>query len=354
MPAKTRPNGKPMPRLADVFLDGANMSIPAKGEVRRIRFAASGDPIASLGPLAVRREHLLSGKDLGTYYNEDYFALHLVRRGRGVLVSDGHPYGLTRGDVYITPPHTVHGLRDMHHLEADGCYFQRHLFSRAEWKILQASPGFHQLFLPSRRRSNPVADEVRRGPFHKQCLHLPPELLAEAEAIIENIRQDLQRDEPLGDMMARHHFFCLLGLLARWHEEQNKASVKRKRASATRPDRYQATPLAETIRYCDENFHRPLSVPQLAARAHLSPDYFGRLFLATTGVPPATYIRNLRLDKAQQLLRTGAMPIARITKECGFCNHDVFTRAFQNAFGLTPRQYRMRFRGSGRVPAAKS
>lgn len=333
-----------MPRMADVFLDGANAHLPAKGEVRRIRFAATGKPIESLGPLAVRREYLLSGKDLGTYYNEDYFALHLVRRGRGVLVSDGHPYGLARGDVYITPPHTVHGLRDMHRLETDGCYFQRQLFSRAEWKILQASSGFHQLFLPSRRRTHPVADEIRKGPFHKQCLHLPPQFLHEAETIIENIRLELQRDEPLGDMMARHHFFCLLGLLARWYEEQTQTNTKRKRTTNARPDRYQAGPLAETIRYCDENFHRPLSVSDLAAKAHLSTDYFGRLFYATTGVPPATYIRHLRLDKAQQLLRAGTLSVGCISKECGFGNHDVFTRAFQKAFRMTPRQYRIRYR----------
>lgn len=285
-------------------------------------------------PLVVRRDFFPEGKDGGNHYNEDFFVLYIVRGGRGVYRVDGHPYGVARGDVYILSPHLIHGFRDYHAVELDMLAFQTRLFHREELAALRNSTGFWRLFLPgaSRRRS-------RSKGFQEQRLHLTPRQYAEVENTIERIRDDISEPGHLGAEMARHRFFCLLGTLARWH------GVRREEKAPVAKTSFHAASLGDTLQFCEEHFAEPLSVTRLAARTFLSPDHFSRLFTAITGVPPATYLRRLRLERAQSLLRDTTLNTTEIAKQCGFAGREQMVRAFRAAFGTTPSGYRGEFRG---------
>jgi transcriptional regulator GlxA family with amidase domain len=88
-----------------------------------------------------------------------------------------------------------------------------------------------------------------------------------------------------------------------------------------------------------------LSVENLAARAHLSPRQFGRRFAAVFGCPPARYVEDLRLGTARRMLCEDGVGIQRTAAAVGFASVDVFRRAFERRFGLSPSEYRERFRG---------
>jgi len=86
-----------------------------------------------------------------------------------------------------------------------------------------------------------------------------------------------------------------------------------------------------------------LTVEGLAARVSLSARQFTRRFNETFGQSPAELIQALRLDAARDhLLETNA-PIESIAVAVGFRSDDVFRRAFDRRFGLTPTEYRARF-----------
>ena len=87
-----------------------------------------------------------------------------------------------------------------------------------------------------------------------------------------------------------------------------------------------------------------LSVPALADRAAMSERTFARAFLAETGTTPAKYVELVRLDKAKQLLESTRWPLARVADRSGLGSAATLTRTFRRRLGITPEDYRERFR----------
>jgi transcriptional regulator GlxA family with amidase domain len=86
-----------------------------------------------------------------------------------------------------------------------------------------------------------------------------------------------------------------------------------------------------------------LSVQKLAARAGLSERQFNRRFSETFGQSPGQQIEALRLDAARDFLTGSTGKIDSIAATVGFQSDDVFRRAFDRRFGLSPTEYRRRF-----------
>jgi AraC-like DNA-binding protein len=274
-------------------------------------------------PLIYTRQLYPEVGDSGLHQHVDHYALYVVHGGRGVHEINGHPYVIARGDVYIAAPGSVHAYRDGENLEADAFCFQIDLFRDDEIAALRALSGFRGLFLDA-------AD------WSAHRLHLAPERWQEIEAQVREIISELGRAASRAleaEVLARILFFRLLVALARlWNENAGSQVAD-----------YRDVGLAEVLRFCEAHFADEISVPQLAAKMFLSPSRFAELFKKQMGVPPGEYLRRLRLDKAQTLLKTGERSATEIAQECGFSDATQFSRAFKNAFGQTPSAYRARF-----------
>lgn len=86
-----------------------------------------------------------------------------------------------------------------------------------------------------------------------------------------------------------------------------------------------------------------LSTSTLAEQAGMSERNFYRRFKQQMGTSPARYVEQLRLDYARQLLTDKDWPNKRIAQACGYPQVDVFRRAFERRFAVTPKEYRDRF-----------
>jgi len=84
-----------------------------------------------------------------------------------------------------------------------------------------------------------------------------------------------------------------------------------------------------------------LTIEELAGVACLSPFYFQRLFARLVGRPVGEYAKLRKLARASELLPDTNMRILDIALQFGFSDHANFTRAFRNAYGLTPEEYRL-------------
>lgn len=80
----------------------------------------------------------------------------------------------------------------------------------------------------------------------------------------------------------------------------------------------------------------------LAARAHLSPRHFARLFRQELGLTPAAWVEQVRVDAARGLLEAGERP-KQVAASCGYRDIDTFRRVFQRHLGVTPADYRRRY-----------
>lgn len=87
--------------------------------------------------------------------------------------------------------------------------------------------------------------------------------------------------------------------------------------------------------YADE-----LNIEAMAAIAGLSPYHFIRKFKAAFHESPHQYLRQLRLQKAAELLRGSDKPITEICLAVGFQSLGSFSSIFQKATGFSPSAYR--------------
>jgi AraC family transcriptional regulator len=83
-----------------------------------------------------------------------------------------------------------------------------------------------------------------------------------------------------------------------------------------------------------------LSLDVLSAKASLSPAHFQRTFQALVGETPKSYVERLRLERAAFRLLIHDATLLDIALDCGFQNHETFTRAFRRRFGMPPSRYR--------------
>lgn len=82
----------------------------------------------------------------------------------------------------------------------------------------------------------------------------------------------------------------------------------------------------------------------LAEQAGLEQRTFLRRFQKATGMTATDYAQRLRVAKAQELLQFGASPVERIAWEVGYADPGAFRKIFFRIVGLTPGEYRQRFR----------
>ncbi len=98
--------------------------------------------------------------------------------------------------------------------------------------------------------------------------------------------------------------------------------------------------LLRVLLHIEEHLSDPLTLDELAGIACFSPYHFHRIFSSFTGESLHKYIRRLRLERAAGQLMTSDRAITHIAFDAGFETHEAFTRAFRNAFDLSPSELR--------------
>ena len=103
----------------------------------------------------------------------------------------------------------------------------------------------------------------------------------------------------------------------------------------------------KAIALAEECLHKGWSPAKLAGMVNLSPSRLHQLFKEETGVPPARYLRQLRMQRARELLETTHLSIKQVMVGVGVSDESHFVRDFKKTCGLTPARYRERFHNGG-------
>lgn len=294
-------------------------------------------------PLVVRRE-LYRGLDENAYQHLNFWALYFVRRGRGTHVINGHAWSMARGNMYLLAPNSIHFYRGATDVVIDAIYFGETLFSPEEQQALGELSGAAPLVanVTPRQEDEENTNDARLGHF----LHLSPQHQIETESTIAQIRSDLARPEKALHLSAKSRLWCLIVQLALWRGERpNSRGGGETRGGESRE-------LADVLHFCETNFARTLTVEQLAEITHFSRNHFTRLFTQEVGMAPATYLRHLRVQHAQKLLRETKHSATDVARLCGFTDATAFSRAFQKSIGVSPIAYRKASKSSLKSPTA--
>lgn len=97
--------------------------------------------------------------------------------------------------------------------------------------------------------------------------------------------------------------------------------------------------------YVQTHYKEDLTLNALANMVYLNPNYLSNIFAQTTGCTLSKYIKQIRMEKAQELLLNTNMKITDISQEIGYPTTSYFCKTFQKIFGTTPERFRQGERG---------
>lgn len=103
---------------------------------------------------------------------------------------------------------------------------------------------------------------------------------------------------------------------------------------------YKARQLKEIVGYLGAHFTEPLTLPAVAARFGLSPQYFSTFFRENFGRTFTQHVNSLRIEQAARLLRETDLPVMEIAFNVGFDNFSYFIKRFREVYGASPSHYR--------------
>ncbi|WP_207736168.1 AraC family transcriptional regulator [Fusibacter ferrireducens] len=98
--------------------------------------------------------------------------------------------------------------------------------------------------------------------------------------------------------------------------------------------------IQDSVNYIEDHLAEDIKIESLANIASLSPYYFQRLFGRLVKKTVNEYIKLRRLAKASEALKSKEKRILDVALEYGFSDHANFTRAFKEAYDMTPQEYR--------------
>lgn len=101
------------------------------------------------------------------------------------------------------------------------------------------------------------------------------------------------------------------------------------------------------LQYIREHYGEELTLAKIAQSANLSENECLRCFRAMIGSTPIQYVKQVRLQRAAELLVSTDRKITDVGGACGFQEMSYFARTFREWKGCTPKEYRLRARPSG-------
>lgn len=192
--------------------------------------------------------------------------------------------------------------------------------------------------------------EGRRMTVHwehaEALLEISPNLLIERTLfVVDRDRVTCAGGTAAMDLMhfliVQHHGPMFARLVSDWFlHTEIRPSVGPQRGGLVERVGVTNAAILDAVRAMESHVADPLTLRDLAAQAGVSPRQLNRLFNEKLDRSTMGYYRDLRLEKAQNLLRNSALSLTEIALETGFSSSSHFSRSYSALFGQPPTLHR--------------
>ena len=140
-------------------------------------------------------------------------------------------------------------------------------------------------------------------------------------------------------ILARQEFSARLLVALVDHEERDWRTREKLDAirPATRAELYRRCLVGRA--YIDALFERDITLPDIAKVAGLSRTHFLRSFSRCFGQTPYQALRQRRLERAGELLKSRSTSVTDVALAVGYNNFSAFARAFRAYYGVSPSMF---------------
>jgi AraC-like DNA-binding protein len=102
-----------------------------------------------------------------------------------------------------------------------------------------------------------------------------------------------------------------------------------------------------------EDVRGELSLGEFAQSVNLSVWRLCHIFKSDVGMPPIRYLRQLRMERAKDLLESSFLSVKEIAFQVGLNDESHFVRDFKSTYGFSPALYRSQFNNKPALEAQK-
>lgn len=170
----------------------------------------------------------------------------------------------------------------------------------------------------------------------KICFHNRIASKEEPAAIIMELLKECTNKEPAYELKVKGLILNFFAWLFR-HEISSKQTKDELLRTTQKFDK-----LKNAFTYIYDHYDEEISLSALAGCCNFNLSHFCRLFKSITGQTAVQYINEVRMSKAEVLLRTTDLEVAAIAGKVGFTDNCYFNRCFKRYFKMTPLEFRNR------------
>ena len=131
--------------------------------------------------------------------------------------------------------------------------------------------------------------------------------------------------------------------------EQNKIDSHQPAEPNYSPDVY----VDYAVEYIHYNYNQ-IRVSDIADYIGITRSYLTHIFKQKLNISPQEYLLTYRLEQGLRLLGSTALSIQEISEKIGYENPLTFSKMFKNAYGLSPKNYRLKMLDSASDNAKKA
>ena len=229
----------------------------------------------------------------------DYYILHIVEKGKGLLDVDGKKFPFKEGDIFLVPPHIkVAYSADKN----DPCMYYWVAYDGLMANELTIKTGLTigDTYVISPTKFDSVLTRVKEM----------NEIALNTSGVEFNL---------LG------HLYILFSELF----DKNESLIGDDKSHVNK-----------AIEYLETHYQEELKVNDLAKNLLLDRTYLYRLFKQQTGLSIKEYLINLRMEKAKDLIANTNQSIHAISILVGYTNYLSFSNVFKDKVGMTPNAFR--------------
>jgi len=261
--------------------------------------------------------------DWGKSFHPGSIEVCLNLAGKGSVAFNGE-------EVEFTPLTIGFYRRGEQPLRASRQAEQRHQFLTVEmsFDFLRRHLGD---FAPS---LHPLVREVIAGQSEKSAVVMPTRLTSRQQQLLASLREApvLAAAQKLWYQtkaleLAAELFFCAPGERELFCQRQQRLSAER---------------VEKVIALLGKDLENPPNLEEIGRAVGCSPFHLSRTFSSATGMTIPQYIRQLRMERAAELLRSGKFNVTEAALEVGYASLSHFSQAFHETFGCCPGLYPLR------------
>ena len=122
--------------------------------------------------------------------------------------------------------------------------------------------------------------------------------------------------------------------------EKAGADVLEERLAVLAEDNSSSRIVEKLMRDIREDCARHYTLSQLAEECHVTESYFSSLFKKVSGKSLMSYLAQVRVEKAQELIASTEYKLVQIAEAVGYDDYQYFTKVFKKISGVTPGEYK--------------